>query len=65
MAISLKTTLRGTCPCGSEDIDYDEPRFEGENIFFPFTCTECKGKGKESYFMDYIESEVRHEAPDK
>lgn len=52
---------RGNCPCGSEDIDYKEPQFEGENIFFPFTCGECKGEGKEWYFLDYIKSEVNYD----
>ena len=47
----------GRCPqCGSEDIDYGAIVPEGEMIYYPATCMDCKVEFKEWYNVNYNET---------
>ena len=47
----------GKCPqCGSEDIDYGAIVPEGEMIYYPATCMDCKVEFKEWYNVNYNET---------
>lgn len=48
----------GTCKkCLGVNIEYSEPVFENENVYFPYVCDDCNYNGKEVYKMTYIKTE--------
>ena len=55
----MEAKNKGKCPnCNSEDLDYDAVELEGESLFYPFVCNNCKANGQEWYNLKYISSVV-------
>lgn len=51
---------QGYCPCcGSDLLNYESVKFEGEMLFFPWTCENCKSTGEEWYTMDFTSQEIK------
>jgi len=47
----------GTCPnCGSADLEYGKVKHGtvGNEIYYPFTCSDCGFEGREWYIMTFV-----------
>lgn len=49
--MKAKSNKSGICPiCNTENITYSSPEFcDGETIYYPYICENCKTKGEEYY----------------
>lgn len=53
----MKQTYQGQCPkCDSENLTYGVAEIDGEGLFYPFTCDDCKTEGEEWYGLQFEES---------
>ena len=60
--MEFKSNWQGRCPfCDSENLMYGTVEFEGDCIYFPWTCYDCEHEGKEWYNIDFIGHDVYHE----
>jgi hypothetical protein len=50
---------RGFCPCcDSDDIEYDDTVYSGDNIGYIGVCSACQAVFTEWYSMEYVETEL-------
>lgn len=48
--ITIKGNYAGACPvCGEHNLDYGASEFEGDMMYFPWTCGNCGMNGEEWY----------------
>jgi C4-type Zn-finger protein len=58
----FKSNKQGECPvCGKQDLDYGAAEFEGDMMYFPWTCNQCKAQGEEWYSMEFTGHNVNTE----
>lgn len=44
----------GVCPCcGSKNLNYGKNYKDNIGIIYPWTCPDCKSKGKETYEITF------------
>lgn len=56
------TNERNKCPkCGSEDLDYETIRLEGEQCYFPYKCNNCGLRGEEWYSLEFCGHNIYNE----
>jgi hypothetical protein len=52
-----KFQKQGICSnCGSDNIDWHGSDFEGDSVYYMFTCNECSKDGKEWFRLEYFET---------
>jgi predicted nucleic-acid-binding Zn-ribbon protein len=57
-----KTMQAGMCPsCGKQNLDYDEPEFNGTSVIFNFVCNTCKATGYEESSVTYLGTVVNND----
>lgn len=51
----FKSNQQGVCPfCDSDGLKYEKERFDGENLYFKWVCTDCDKQGSEWYMIDFL-----------
>lgn len=59
--MSKQAELAGKCPvCGADNaLDYgNTPEFDNGDMYFVWTCLECRTKGREWYTIDFYEHQI-------
>jgi len=52
----------GVCPnCGSDMLDYEELRQDGDMIYYPWKCEHCGSTGKEWYATSFCGHDLHTE----
>lgn len=55
----------GKCPkCGNYNLDYDPLEIEGNAVYYPWICLDCKSSGKEYYNLTFSEQELNKKGGD-
>ena len=51
----LENSKSGICPhCESEDLDYDVLEIDGETLWYPVTCNNCKKSFREVHDLLFV-----------
>lgn len=46
---------QGKCPyCNHEDLEYGAAEFEGDMLYYPWTCEHCGRTGEEWYDLNFV-----------
>ena len=49
----------GVCPkCGGIQLDYGAMDYNGESIYYPYSCPECGIEGKEWFSMTFVQHTI-------
>lgn len=55
----------GVCPkCKEQSLYYESVRFEGEQCYFPYKCSNCNLEGEEWYTLEFIGHNIYNENGD-
>lgn len=50
----IRKQEEGTCPaCGKSELEYEGVEMSGDDIYYPWTCSNCKATGEEWYKVTF------------
>jgi hypothetical protein len=58
----FKSNQQGICPsCDRDDLKYEREQFDGEYLYFKWTCCSCGKQGSEWYLMEFTGHKIINE----